>query len=153
MTKSEKILSIGQDIADERPSFFEKKGPGKGDRDTNSFMAELRSRAKQAFGGDFSEKQICGDNNLSVDFFIPDEGIIIEIALSLRNPNSEFERDILKAIMAKEQGADVRNLVFLSKPGARKRHQQPSSIAMEKWVFKNHGIEVTIRELSDKHAR
>ena len=153
MTKAEKIISLAQDIADERANFFEKKGAGKGDRDTNSFMAELRSRAKHTFGGDFSEKQICGDNNLCVDFFIPDENSIIEIALSLRNPNSEFERDILKAIMAKEQGAHVRNLFLLSKPGAIKRHQQPSSIAMKNWVFKNHDIKVEIRELIDKHAR
>ncbi|MFH1671810.1 MAG: hypothetical protein ABIF87_00045 [Pseudomonadota bacterium] len=153
MTKAEKILSIAQDIADERPSFFDKKGAGKGDRDTNLFMAELRTRAKQSFGRDFSEKKICGDNNLSVDFFIPDEGSIIEIALSLRNPNSEFERDILKVIMAKEQGAHISNLLFLSKPGAIKRHQQPSSIAVKKWVFKNYDIEVAILELSDKHTR
>jgi len=153
VTKAKIILRKAQGIADERPNFFEKKGAGKGDRDTNSFMAELRSRAKQAFGADFSEKQICGDNNLSVDFFIPDEDTIIEIALSLRNPGSEFERDILKAIMATEQGAHVRNLVFLCKPGAIKRHQQPSSIAIKKWVFKNHNIKVTILELSDKYAR
>jgi len=152
MTKAEKILSLAQAIADKRPNFFEKKGAGKGDKDTNSFMAELRLRTQQALGGDFSEKQICGNNNLSVDFFIPDENSIIEIALSLRNPNSEFERDILKAIMAKEQGEPVLNLVFLSKPGAIKRHQQPSSIAMKNWVLKNYGIEVEIRELRDKYS-
>lgn len=153
MTKVEKILSLAQAIADERPNFFEKKGAGKGDKDTNAFMAELRLHAQEELCGDFSEKQICGNNNLSVDFFIPDENSIIEIALSLRNPNSEFERDILKAIMAKEQGEPVLNLIFLSKPGAIKRHQQPSSITMKHWVFKNHGIEVAIRELRDKHSR
>jgi len=152
MTKAEKILALAQTIADERPNFFEKKGAGKGDKDTNSFMAELRLRAQQALGEDFSEKQICGNNNLCVDFFIPDEKSI-EIALSLRNPNTEFERDILKAIMAKEQDERVLNLVFLSKPGALKRHKHPSSIAMKNWVSKNHGIEVAIRELRDKHSR
>lgn len=94
MTKTEELLHVAQQIADERPNFFEKKGAGKGDRDTNSFMVELRLRAKQVFGTDFSEKRICGDTNLAIDFFIPDEGTIIEVALSLRNPNSEFERDV-----------------------------------------------------------
>jgi hypothetical protein len=152
MTKVEKIISAAQDIADERPKFFIKKGAGEGDKDTNSFMIELRSRAKQKCGVDFSEKQICGENNLTVDFFIPEEDTIIEVALSLRNPNSEFERDIFKAIMAKEQGAHVHNLIFLSKPGAIKRHKQPSSIAMKEWVSKKHSIHVTIRELSDNHT-
>jgi len=149
MTKTEELFHIAQQIADERPNFFEKKGAGKGDRDTNSFMAELRSRAEQLFGRDFSEKRICGDTNLAVDFFIPDEGTIIEVALSLRNPGSEFERDILKAIMAKEEGEQVRHLVFVSKPGAMRRHQQPSSIAMQTWVKKNYGIDVTIWELTE----
>jgi len=153
MSKCKKILSIAQAIADERPSFFEKKGAGKGDKDTNSFMTELRLRSRKALGIDFSEKRICGNNNLSVDFFIPDESCIIEVALSLRNPNSEFERDILKAIMAKDQGELVKNFVFLSKPGAIKRHQQPSSIAMKEWVFKNYKIEVEIEELIDNHPR
>lgn len=35
MTKAEKMLSLAQAIADERPNFFEKKGAGKGDKDTN----------------------------------------------------------------------------------------------------------------------
>jgi hypothetical protein len=63
MTKVEKIIGAAQDIADERPNFFMKKGAGEGDKDTNSFMTELRSRAKQKCGVDFSEKQICGENN------------------------------------------------------------------------------------------
>ena len=153
MTKTEKILTLAQTIADERPHFFEKKGAGVGDKDTNSFMAELRLRTQQALGGDFSERQICGNNNLSVDYFIPDENSIIEVALSLRNPNTEYERDLLKAIMAKEQGEPVLKLVFLSKPGAIKRHQQPSSVAMKDWIFNNHGIEVVIKELINKHFR
>lgn len=152
MTKTEKLIQIAQQIADERPSFFDIKGAGKGDRDTNSFMSELRSRAAVLFGRDFSEKRICGDTNLAVDFFIRDEETIIEVALSLRNPNSEFEHDILKAIMAKEGGEQVRHLVFVSKPGAVKRHQQPGSIAMQTWLKENHGIEVTIRELRNNHS-
>ena len=152
MEKTKKILRLAQEIADERQNFFEKKGAGKGDKDTNSFMAELRKRSVEILGEDLSEKRICGNNNLSVDFFIPDEKSIIEIALSLRNPNSEFERDILKAIMAKDQGAPVLNLIFLSKPGAIKRHAQPSSIAMIDWVSKNHDVKVAIKEFIDKHT-
>jgi hypothetical protein len=55
--------------------------------------------------------------------------------------------------MAKEQGAHVQNLIFLSKPGAIKHHKQPSSIAMKGWVSKKHSIHVEIHELSDNHTR
>lgn len=149
--KSEQFISIAQQVADQRPGFFETKGPGKGDKDTNSFMAELRHQAQRAFGKDFSEQMICGESNLAVDFFFSDEGTIVEIALSLPNPRSEFERDILKAIMAKEQVRKVRDLVFLSKPGAIKRHRQPSSQAIVCWLERNYDIKVSIRELSDNH--
>ncbi len=154
MGKSEQLIRLAQQIADQRPRFFERKGAGKGDKDTNSFMGELRARARQAFGRDFSEQIISGENTkLAVDFFFPDEGTIVEIALSLRNPQSEFERDILKAVMAKEKGSNVRRLVFLSKPGAAKRHRQPSSEAITSWLERNHEIELSIRELSDRHPR
>ena len=152
--KTEQLISLAQQIADERPRFFDTKGPGEGDKAATSFMAELRARARKAFGRDFSEQIISGENNkLAVDFFFPDEGIIVEIALNLRNPQSEFERDILKAVMAKEEGRNVRRLVFLSKPGAAKRHRQPSSQAIMSWLERNHEIELSIRELSDRRPR
>ena len=152
MGKAEQLISLAQQIADERPRFFDTKGPGKGDRAANSFMAELRKRAQEAFGEDFSEQKICSEKtNLAVDFFFPNKGTIIEIALSLRNPQSEFERDILKAVIAKEEGRDVRRLVFLSKPGAVKRHRQPSSEAIMSWLERNYKIKVSIRELSNNH--
>ena len=58
MTETKKLIQIAQQIADERPNFFDIKGAGKGDRDTNSFMSELRSRAEVLCGRDFSEKRV-----------------------------------------------------------------------------------------------
>lgn len=154
MGKSAQLIRLAQQIADERPRFFDTKGPGEGDKAANSFMAELRKRAQEAFGEDFSEQKICSEKtNLAVDFFFPDEGTIVEIALSLRNPQSEFERDVLKAVMAKEEGRNVRRLVFLSKPGAAKRHRQPSSEAIMSWLERNHQVKLSIRELSDRRPR
>ncbi|GAJ06875.1 unnamed protein product [marine sediment metagenome] len=152
MFQSEKLIYIAQEIADERPEFFERKGAGKGDRDTDSFMKELRERARQAFGSDFAEKQICGDTKLTVDFFFPEEAAIVEVALSLRNPNSEFEKDILKALMAKRAGKNVKTLVFLSKPGAVKQHNQPGSLAIISWANKEYGLSIFVRELVNNHV-
>jgi len=152
MRKAETIIQLAQRIADERSNFFKVKGAGAGDRDTNSFMRELRTRARNTFGIDLSERRICGDNNLAVDFYLPDEATIIEIALSLRNPNSEFERDILKALLAKECEYPVERLIFVSKPGAIKRHSRPSSKAIVSWVERNYDIKIEIRELVSTHA-
>ena len=148
MSKVEQLVQVAQEIADENAGFFEIAGPGAGDRRTNAFMQELRRRANNLFGQDFSEQKICGDNNLAVDFFIPEESAVVEVALSLRNSNTEFERDILKALMAQEAGYPMAQLVFLSKPGAVKRHAQPSSRAIVAWAERNHGIHVEVRELT-----
>jgi len=148
LDKVRKLMSIAQKLASERPSFFKVKGAGAGDRDTNSFMAELRARANLAFGLDLSEQRICGDNHLAVDFFFPEEQTVVEVALSLRNPNSEFERDIIKTVMAKEFGSKVRRLLFVCKPGAIKKHSQPSSKAIMSWAKRTHDVQVEIRELA-----
>jgi hypothetical protein len=118
MKKADEIFSLAQALADERPDFFDVKGPSVGDHDTSSFMKELRSRSHRAFNADYAERKVCGENNLCVDYYLPDEETIIEVALGLRNPTSEYERDILKAIMAKDSGQAVSHLLFISKPGA-----------------------------------
>lgn len=146
MNKVEQLVQLAQKITDENVSFFEVAGPGAGDRRTIAFMRELRHRANDAFKRDYSERKICGDNNLAVDFFIPEESTIVEVALSLRNPNTEFERDVLKALMAREAGHPVAQLVLLAKPGAIKRHAQPSSRAITAWAERNHGIRIEILE-------
>jgi len=155
VAKSEHLISLAQRIADETPGFFERKGPGKGDRAANSFMARLREQALKALGGDFSEKKIVENTNLAVDFFFPDEGTIVEVALRLGNPKSEFERDVLKTLLAKEKDGNVKHLIFVSKPGGRKRYEQPSSQAIMSWAKRNHGIEISIEELSNnrRHSR
>ena len=103
------------------------------------------------FGLDHAEKKVCGANNLCVDFYFPDEGTIVEIALALRNPTSEYERDIVKALMAKETGHSVSRLLFLSKPGALKRMKQPGAAAIAAWSERLHGVRIEIRELVNRH--
>ncbi|MCC6973391.1 MAG: hypothetical protein IT322_05190 [Anaerolineae bacterium] len=100
-TKVEVLREIIQQVADERPDFFNIKGEGVGNLDTNHFIAEVRQRAKGVFGEDFSERRI-GNTASAVDFYFEDEAAIVEIALGLRLPNSEYEKDIFKALLAQE---------------------------------------------------
>jgi hypothetical protein len=145
---ADSLLKLAQSLAEEWAKFFEKKGPGAGDLDTNAFMKELRSRAHHHFGQDFSEQRICGNNKLAPDFYFPNEETIVEVAMGLRNPSSEFERDILKAIIAQDANHPVRRLVFLSKPGAKARVSQPGLYAIAEWALKAHGIQVEVCEFT-----
>lgn len=147
MNQAERLLGLAQELATNCPDFFKIKGPGMGDRATNAFMDDLRERARVALGTDYAEQEICGANGFRVDYYFPSEATIVEVALGLPKPNTEFERDILKAIMAKEAGYAVEWLVFVSKPGARKKCSQPGRAAITEWLRRNHGIATEVRDL------
>jgi hypothetical protein len=152
MNKAKELTRLAQELADERPDFFAIKGPGRGDRDTAAFMAELRSRAGALFGHDYAEQKISGDNNLAIDFYFPDEATVVEVAFGLRNPLSEYERDVLKTLMAKELGTQVSKLLFITKPGGIKRTNQPGARAIADWAYKKHSLAIDVVELQPRQA-
>ncbi len=147
MNKFEIIIETAIKIASETENFQEIKGAGKGNYATNSYMAILRKKITEIFKTDYSERKISGENSFAVDFFIPEEKSIIEVALGLPNTASEFEKDILKAIMAKELGVEIDNLIFISRAGAIKKCSQPGRKAMQEWAKKVHNINIKIYEL------
>lgn len=147
MNYSDKLIKLAQKIASTSPDFHKILGPGKGDKSTHAFMKELRLQAIELFKEDFSEKTICGDNKFAVDFYFPAESTIVEIALTIRNSNSEFHKDILKALLSKKAGNPVEKLVFISKPGAIKRHQKPASQAIISLARDEFGVSILIKEL------
>src|SRR5262249_49840871 len=110
-------------------------------------MRALRSRAVAYFGADHAEQRLCGDNAFAADFYFHDEATIVEVALGLKNPSTEFEKDVLKAIMAKELGAPVEHLVFITKPGGLRKCEQPGRTAVRQWVERRLEIRVSVREL------
>ncbi len=152
MTGAERLLSLAQAVADERPTLFVSKGPGVGDKDTNAFVAELRRRAHATFGTDHAEQTICGASGLRVDFYFPDDATIVEVAFLLKNSPSEFEKDILKAIMAQENGQPVKQLVFIAKPGALKRCNAPDRRSIIEWASRVHGLTISIFEITPRAA-
>lgn len=147
MKATQVILRLADELARSRSGFFTAKCPGAGDRDTNEYMRDLRKAALEQLGQDFSERRICGENKLAVDFYVPDERTVIEVALSLRNPQSEFERDVLKALMAKEEAFEVERLIFVCKPGGSKRLSAPAGRRIIEWVRKRHQLDIDIHDL------
>jgi hypothetical protein len=144
MDRPAKLVTLARDLADSIPEFQAVRGPGTGDRLTLSFMRELRSRAESAFGEDFSEKKICGETAFAVDFYFPEEGAIVEVALGLPNPNTEFEKDILKAIIAQDYGHEVHRLVFISRPGGERKCSQPGRAAVIRWASEKHAVNTVL---------
>jgi hypothetical protein len=150
LPKESRLFLLSQAIATTTPGFFDVKGPGPGNLFSNDFMRLLRGAAKRLFGSDCSEKRVCGGAKFALDFYFPDEATAVEVALGLRNPSSEFERDIFKCLLAAEEGSEVEKLVFITKPGGHLRCMQvPGASAIRGYVNNKFEIEIEIRELFD----
>ena len=147
MSNYQDLYQLAQNLASGTEDFLDIKGPGAGNHATNKFISALGKSANEQFKEDFSEKNICGSNSLAVDFYFPKDGVIVEVALGLRNPNTEYEKDILKAIMPKELGNEVRKLVFITKPGGIKKCNQPGRKAVKDWLLSSNQIEIEVLEL------
>lgn len=145
--KTSKLILLAQELAGVTPGFFDVKGPGPGDKATGEFMRELNAAAGQIFGKDHSQQKICGPNNLSVDFYFPEEETAIEFAFSLDKPMNEYERDIFKCLLETENGHVVRRLVLVCKPGGQKRMAAPAPNAIKEWVRRGHGLEIDFWDL------
>lgn len=149
ITKAEHMLLLAQAIADETPNFFVAMGEGAGNLRSNAFMSELQDRAKSTFGHNYSEAKLCGDNKLAVDFYFPEEETVVEVAGMLSAPNSEYEKDIFKCLLAQEKGATIHRLVFIAKPGAAKVQNQPGRLAIAQFVLNHFNIQIIVEELVD----
>ena len=145
--KAERLLLLARGVAQHTPGFTDIKGAGHGDKATAAFMKHLREVTKMLFGHDYSEAKLCGSTNLAVDFYFPDERTVVEIAFGLRHPNSEYERDIFKCLMAKTGGSAVDRLLFVCKPGAAKRQGAPGQRAVADYVKEHHGLSIEIHEI------
>jgi hypothetical protein len=148
VTRAARLLELAQEVANERPTLFESKGPGVGDKDTNGFVSQLRRRALEAFGADHAEQTICGASGLRVDYYFPEDATIVEVAFLLKNSPSEFEKDILKAILAQENGQPVNQLVFIAKPGGVKRCGAPDRHSIIDWAARTHGLTIVVNEIT-----
>lgn len=142
-----RLFLLAQGIATGTPDFFRVKGAGIGDIASSVFMRQLRTSAAKLFGTDYSEKRVCGHAKFAIDFYFPDEQTAVEVALSLRNPSSEYERDIFKCLLAIEDGCKVRRLVFITKPGGHWRLQKAGASAIASYVERKFDLAIEIREL------
>lgn len=148
---AEQIFDLAQQIAHRTPGFQERRGPGKaaGNGVTDEFLAALNREVAKRFATVCRlQEPVAPGLKYSFDYFIPSESTAIEIALSLGNDVTEFEKDIFKAILGKESGKSVTKLVLIGKDGCVKRRNGPGPNAIKRWVSENCGIEIQVKELT-----
>lgn len=99
------VLHATRTVSRGMPTIFEKAGPGEGNRRTSDFMENLRKEVRNRLADDvIPEHALMDDCVAKVDFWIPSVEAVVEIGFGLRNPNREFERDMLKVLIARERG-------------------------------------------------
>jgi hypothetical protein len=145
-----RLFLLAQKLAERTPGFFEIKGAGAGDKATNEFMAVLRRLAKDSLGNDHAERKAYPGTNLRFDFYLPNEETVVEVALGLRNPQSEIERDIFKCLLAREAGLKIGRLVFFSKPGAIAKQNEPAQKAILDLARRKFDLEIEILEFEPR---
>ena len=143
---ADKLVHLARSLAGADADFQVKRGPGDGDRATAAFLAQLQRLAFTEFGFECWEKKICGATAYSVDFYFPDEATIVEVALGLPNPSSEFEKDIFKAIIAKDY-CSVDRLVLISRAGGEKKCRQPGRNSLREWASDKHRLKIEVCDL------
>ena len=140
----EKFIGIARALVSDWPRFCPMLTPEAARLGIRAFKSELRSRSFMEFCVDYAGKPICG-GRFTVDYFIG--STVVEIAMNLRDQNSEFERDILKVLMAQSELLTVTRLLFLAKTGARARCDIPARKAVVAWAEMEYGVRVEVREL------
>ena len=140
----EKFIGIARTLVSDWPRFYPMLDPQAARFGIRAFKSELRSRAFAEFCVDYSGKPICG-GNLALDYLIG--STVVEIAMNLRDQNSEFEWAVLKVLMAQSELLTITNLLFLAKTGACARCDTLARKALKEWVEREYGVRIEVREL------
>src|ERR1700730_5951296 len=98
MTSTQRIVQIIQEVSDEL-RVFESRGQGAGNHITNRAMESVNRRVTAEFGIEILQCVLCSSNKQSVDFYLRDEGTVIELEYSLSNPFPCLEKDLFKVFL------------------------------------------------------
>jgi hypothetical protein len=147
MTKTDRILEIIQQVADEF-QVFKSRGPGEGNRVTNQAVAAINDLTAKEMGQKVTQRALGSNANQSVDFYVEEEATVIEVEFSLSNPYPCLEKDAFKVLLAKDEGCSIETLVLVGDPGCKKRLSAPAPRAISEWIQRRHDISVRVVELS-----
>jgi hypothetical protein len=125
---------------------------GAGDSYTREVIDHLKCMVLEEFGPGVANQFLSKANRQAVDFWLEDEQTILEVEYSLWSSEPLLEREVFKALLAKEAGKDVRQLILIGDPGSARRWQMPTPRSVMEWVERRHGLRVQIWELTERPA-
>jgi hypothetical protein len=111
----------------------------------------LKFLVAQEFGTGAVNQFLSKESRQSVDFWLEDEQTIIEMEFDILSSPPVLEKEVFKALLAKDGGNDVRHLILIGDPGSALLAQAPSPASIINWVGRRHQIRVQIWELKDKN--
>jgi len=143
----EALLKLIHEVVPNHPTFFQTIGAGQGNKDSNAFVKAVQSQVAAFFGENCKIEQKVGDSGMAVDYYFPDDKTIVEVARLVKNPNSEFHKDILKAMLAKSY-FEVEHLIFFGGPGSKAACERPARRAIIDWVEAEHDIHIKVYDIT-----
>lgn len=148
MIKSNRILQLAQEGADTYRMFKGRRSGG-GTAYVSEVINHLKFMVAEEFGGNTINQFLSKENRQSVDFWLEDEQTIMEMEFNIISSPPVLEKEIFKALLAKDAGKDVRNLILIGDPGSVLLSQSPTPLSIINWVERRHQIRVQILELRD----
>lgn len=137
-------------IASIMPNFAADKGPGNkaGNGFTRDFQSKLQAWVRAKASKEIEiEKQAIPGAKYAFDYYIRREKTVIEVALTVHKANTEFEKDVLKCLLAQKEGLKIRQLVFIGKKGAKKRLGEGGPKAIRDYAKGIAGINILVEEI------
>lgn len=148
MKKAERIFQLAQEGADSYRIFALRRS-GAAMPFVHEVINHLKFIVTQEMGAGVVNQFLSQASHQSVDFWLADEFAIIEMEFNILSSPPVLEKEIFKALLAKDAGRDVRHLILIGDPGSVLLSQAPAAVAIIDWVERRHQIRAQIWELED----
>jgi hypothetical protein len=152
MSKAERIFQLAQEGADSY-GMFNARRDGAGTLFIDEVINHLKFLVIEEFGTGVVNQFLSKENRQSVDFWLEDEQTIMEMEFNILSSPLVLEKEIFKALLAKEAGKDVRHLILIGDPGSALLSHAPTPESVINWVERRHQIRVQIWELKERGDR
>jgi len=150
VTRAKRIFQLAQEVT-AAYDFFNARRAGSGDSYAREVIDHLKLLVLEEFGPAVTNQFLSKANPQSVDFWLQEEQTIIEVEYNLLTSDSDplLEKSIFKALLAKDAGKEIGQLILIGAPGSTRRWQTPSTQSAIAWVEKHHQLRVLVWELKE----
>jgi hypothetical protein len=149
MDKAERIFQLAQQGADAY-GMYKARRAGGGTPYISEVINHLKFLVVQEFGAEAVDQFLGKESHQSVDFWLEDEQTIVEMEFDVFSSPPVLEKEIFKALLAKDAGKDVRHPILIGDPGSALLSRAPTPSSIIDWVARHHQIKVRVWELKDK---